>query len=120
MKSVYKPRLRNNKPKLRKILTDLTNKEYEECFKAFKRWLKDNGYYTFIIHYIFQPGVTKESIYSELLEKRATYRWYTFADVLILLPFVDVAYKKYGPEHWNANISPIHNKWHRYVMREAI
>lgn len=94
-----------------------TDRYLKKCFRAFTRFLKDDGTYTFVISHIFPDGRPKEHF---LKDAKKLYSEYgeNFGDVLHMATTLGDFYRKdtnkNSPDYWELNIRPINEKWKKY------
>jgi len=84
----------------------------DEYFTHFKRFLKENGYYSLVINYLFPPKRTKEDFFDGVkkLYNLNSSRRYNFGDILHIVYTLGPSYKK-SFAYWDKIISPISDKW---------
>ena len=83
----------------------------------FKRWLKENGQYNFIMKYLFvKPNRSIEEFYQEVKRLYGNSRFdnYDFGDILHITYTLGPSYFNMGNKYWDAVIKPISNDWEIY------
>ena len=91
----------------------ITKKEFDDIFKLFKRFLKEEGKYSLIINYLFSKNRTKKDMINAINSKSYT----SFRDIFNYEETLGVNYQIYGHDFWEKNIRNIHYKWIEYYNR---
>lgn len=85
----------------------ITKKEFDDIFKLFKRFLKEEGKYSLVIKYLFPKNRTKKDMIDAINSKFYT----SFKDIFNYEETLGVNYQLYGHDFWDKNIKDIHHKW---------
>jgi hypothetical protein len=85
----------------------ITKTEFDDIFKLFKRFLKEEGKYSLVIKYLFPKDRTKKDMIDAINSKLYT----SFRDIFNFEETLGVNYQIYGHDFWEKNIRDIHNKW---------
>lgn len=88
----------------------ITKKEFDDIFKLFKRFLKEEGKYSLIINYLFSKNRTKKDMINAINSKSYT----SFRDIFNCEETLGVNYQLYGHDFWEKNIRNIHYKWKNF------
>ena len=97
-----------------------TDKYLEKCFSLFKRFLKENGNYVFIMSHVFPHKRKKENLFEEVKKLyRYKYDEYNFKDILHMRSTLgdycrDSKSILNSNEYWESHIKPISKIWEQY------
>ena len=92
-----------------------TKELYNEYFKVFKRFLKDNGYYPFMKKYLFNDR-TKSEFLKDVYDYLKKNKGVRFGDILHYVPILGKSYKQRGQDYWEAHVRKIDHKWIIYFI----
>ena len=94
----------------------MTQEQFDIAFKHFTRFLKELGYYTFVINYLFPQGRTKEDLLDAINGNIAPGFKIAFVDILNYEHVLGPNYVKLGGwDYWNKFLSYVHETWKKYV-----
>lgn len=89
----------------------MTQHEFENEMKVFKRFLKENGVYHFIIKYLFPKNRNKEELFKTLNHNNYT----SMRELFNFEETLGPSYNFYGHGFWKEHIRDIHYKWKNYA-----
>ena len=101
-----------------------TDKYLEKCFIIFKRFLKENGRYSFIMSHIFPNGKTKKKFFKDVRELYTLRSHYGFGNILHMRRTLgdydrEPYSEKNSDDYWEDNIRKLSNKWQDYFEKNA-
>ena len=85
----------------------ITKKEFDDIFKLFKRFLKEEGKYSMVIKYLFPKSRAKKDMIDAINSKN----YISFRDIFNYEETLGPNYQLYGHDFWDKNIKDIHYKW---------
>lgn len=81
--------------------------QFNKDFRMFKRFLKENGKYKFVMKYLFPQEVTLSVFRTKAIQNLYVCPIYDFRDVLHIIPTLGPSYHKLGTRHWEDNLSQL-------------
>ena len=89
----------------------MTQKEFDIAMKRFTRFLKDNGYYTIIMSYLFPYGRTKQDMLNAINGNSEPPIRVPFSCVLGYTHVIGPSYQRLGQKYWEDFIKDVHCAW---------
>ena len=87
--------------------------EFDSEFRLFKRFLKENGIYKYMMSFLFPGGKDKRTI-DDLYMTMLGSSYFKFPNILNYDATLGPEFKKQGLGYWEIHIRKIHYKWYYY------